>query len=566
MTSVLFSPTDIRLLIIDHHQQYYAQICQQLKQKQYRVIAALLKDLDHFSQQLHLTWDLVIFVQASDFDLTQAMTQIQASHQPKLPLLCLAPQPGSNLTDQQLLQQGTYDLLQANDIEQSITCLLHALCYSRLQQTQQQLLQQINQTQSLVQNTHKAIALLDHQGIHRQVNPAYLKLFDLQHENDVVGLHLFDILQAQNMAEFSQYFNQALMSTRVLAPVTVISKHANFNPQQPLCIQCIKPAMGNTLQIQIDLPTHLIDPTQLDLVQDQPIQTLIDHPIDSIPSDIFLAQPDSHASPEEKSALSLYTHAQSDILTTQHALITALSIALEQNKLQIKYQQIYDKQDEYLYIYEAYAGFIFDQQWQNCSDLDQLNDHAQLSIQLDRWLLIEASQKLQQIVLQYPQARLLINLNWHILIQDTQLPELLAQCIKIIASPLENPLILQFNQKDIHQHLLHAQLNLQHLTTHGTVISLRNFSDHDDHSALLQQIDIQYARLDEHFSQQLVQTTSTDSYRQKLGLLKETQDIEIILSGLNHMTLFANAWNIDVRFIQGDYFQSAQDYFAGIDD
>ena len=39
-----------------------------------------------------------------------------------------------------------------------------------------------------------------------------------------------------------------------------------------------------------------------------------------------------------------------------------------------------------------------------------------------------------------------------------------------------------------------------------------------------------------------------------------------MLRELNDMTLFANAWNVDARFIQGDYFQKKLDHLIDVQD
>lgn len=39
-----------------------------------------------------------------------------------------------------------------------------------------------------------------------------------------------------------------------------------------------------------------------------------------------------------------------------------------------------------------------------------------------------------------------------------------------------------------------------------------------------------------------------------------------MLRDLNDMTSFANAWNVDARFIQGDYFQKKLDHLIDVQD
>lgn len=40
--------------------------------------------------------------------------------------------------------------------------------------------------------------------------------------------------------------------------------------------------------------------------------------------------------------------------------------------------------------------------------------------------------------------------------------------------------------------------------------------------------------------------------------------VYLLLRELNDMTSFANAWNVDARFIQGDYFQKKLDHLIDV--
>ena len=117
-------------------------------------------------------------------------------------------------------------------------------------------------------------------------------------------------------------------------------------------------------------------------------------------------------------------------LTTEHiqtsvklTLLQELKQKLDAGSIQLKYQQLYDKQDQHTHTYEVTAGFIHDNQWIDLSDLADLKDDPELSVQLDRWILVEACKQLHNFITQYPKAKLIVNLNHHILINDKKLPE-----------------------------------------------------------------------------------------------------------------------------------------------
>ena len=62
-------------------------------------------------------------------------------------------------------------------------------------------------------------------------------------------------------------------------------------------------------------------------------------------------------------------------------------------------------------MYEVTSGFIFENKWQDISSLMELNEDDELSIKLDRWILVESSKQLHNFITQYPDARLIVNLN-----------------------------------------------------------------------------------------------------------------------------------------------------------
>jgi hypothetical protein len=44
------------------------------------------------------------------------------------------------------------------------------------------------------------------------------------------------------------------------------------------------------------------------------------------------------------------------------------------------------------------------------------------------------------------------------------------------------------------------------------------------------------------------------------------KSVEILLTDLNDMNLFANAWNVEARFLQGNYFQKKLDRLTDVQD
>lgn len=253
-------------------------------------------------------------------------------------------------------------------------------------------------------------------------------------------------------------------------------------------------------------------------------------------------------------------------VTSQSSLLQQLRQKLAKGEIHLKYQQIYDKHDEETHNYEVTSGFIADEQWHDLNDLVELKEDAELSIQLDRWILVEACKQLHNFIAQYPKARLIINLNIDILLKDKTFPELISKLLTIIGSKLECPLILQFSEQAIQHYLPTVQPLIGRLRQHGAEVSIRDFASSIYSDSILQQLDIQLVKLQSSKTDLLSSDQGLNSLQEKVLNYLTVKPIGILLANLNDMNLFANAWNVETRFLQGDYFQKKLDRLTDVQD
>lgn len=259
-----------------------------------------------------------------------------------------------------------------------------------------------------------------------------------------------------------------------------------------------------------------------------------------------------------KSKLSL------DSITPENAILEHIQQKLELNEIQLKYQQLYDKEDQNLYIYEASSGFIYENEWKSHESLIELDRDIELSIKLDRWILVEASKQLHNFIMQNPDAKLIVNLNRHILLHDTQFPELVSKLITIIGSHHSHPLILQFDENDIARNIIDAQKKIQKLREHGAEISIRNFGTTSVSQGILEQVELSYIALHEKYTHMLSKDAEVQKLQQLIERYHAIRPLEFLLKNLNDMNAFANAWNVEIRYLQGDYFQKKLDHLTDV--
>ncbi|WP_426454840.1 EAL domain-containing protein [Acinetobacter sp. KB005] len=272
-------------------------------------------------------------------------------------------------------------------------------------------------------------------------------------------------------------------------------------------------------------------------------------------------------SPEPtSSSISLDLSLQNVDAPVQSSLLQQLKQQLARGEIHLKYQQIYDKHDQETHNYEVTSGFIADEQWHDLNDLATLKDDSELSIQLDRWILVEASKQLHNFITQYPKAKLIINLNIDILLKDKSFPELISKLLTIIGSKQESPLVLQFSEQAIQPHLTIVQQHIARLRQHGAEISIRDFTSSIYSESILQQLDVQYLKLQSKKTELLNSDAGLAQLQEKVLNYLTVKPVGILLADLNDMNLFANAWNVEARFLQGRYFQKKLDRLTDVQD
>lgn len=687
--------SETRLLIIDDNQIRFNQIRDFLSANEHLVQATLLDDLQNFEKQLNQNWDIVIFGRAYDLKYEQALSLIQLSKQPNLPIILLKPDDYQPAQYASYIRKGIYDILDLEYADRFYMGLIRALSFSRLLLKQQHLMHELesaqSQAQSLVHESNKAIALIQ-EGIHVQANSEYLELFAIKNAEDVIGLPLLDLLQPQDLNDFKLRFKKINQGQFDLGRFEMTTLNTQVSLPNPLKIEFLPSTDEDALQITIDLETMASNNNASDnhdkssykpntyqlinrAIAQQPadVSALVLFSIASCPEIIFendwntaknyfinlkeflkeqthvplfkvetgiflgLFQAESLAKLESK-LIALNALAKPQLLTIKQAtfplnlrlgyivldseirddahfeqvistayntalpqnqptpefelkndlpipsfdlqpaeikavpisaefsLIRALQQSLERGEIHLKYQQLYDKHDTNLYTYEVTSGFIFENTWKDLTDIPELLEDQELSIKLDRWILVESCKQLHNFITQYPEAKLIVNLNKDVLLHDRTFPEFISKLITIIRSKLSHPLILQFSEEDLSQNLSDAHKYIAQLRQFGAEVALRDFGHSIYSESILRQLDVNSLTLHPDLTQMLNTEQSTQELQEKIQIFHKVKTVEIMLRELNDMTLFANAWNVDARFIQGEYFQKKLDHLIDVQD
>ncbi|ESK41219.1 hypothetical protein P256_00208 [Acinetobacter nectaris CIP 110549] len=674
--------SEIRLLIIDDNQIRYNQITQLLLDKKHTVEATLLDDLQNFEKKLNLSWDIILFGRAYDFKVEQAITLIQASQQPQVPLLLLNPEDYSSEQYISYINKGVYDLFNLDYPDRFYVGLLRTFSFSKTIQSQHKLEEELERFDAQIKTTAKensnAVALIQ-EGIHMEANEEYLKLFHLNNEDEIIGLPLLDLLQPEDIQTFKQSFKKVNQPQPSAESFIVQSKnialnnrelHLNFIPNNEndglrliinqqdatkesssanISYESINHKIKNenlafntlillSLNISSDerihlsqLPTNEVEKyisaintflheqiqnavvkltpsTYIGLVQasnesqlhsklmsiehlskenlieinqnnytisfylgattlTKPIESqeqFNQHYIQALSNPLSFKENTEITSEIKFSAdieISEISQAASSTFVVEEKIIDNIKQSLADGNIHLKYQQLYDKLDAQLYTYEVFSGIIHKNEWLDLIALDDLRESQALSVILDRWVIVEACKQLSNYSVQHPETKLIINLNTQILSGGDQLIPLLKKILSMLSHASSNSLILKFSAPDIIATDLASHSIWQTLQSMGIEIALRQFGTNiQTHSQLLEKLQPSLCYLDDQLTLALDHEEDLEKLQEHLTYYAERSErTNFVLNQLNSMSTFANAWNVDARFLQGSYFQKKLD-------
>lgn len=219
----------------------------------------------------------------------------------------------------------------------------------------------------------------------------------------------------------------------------------------------------------------------------------------------------------------------------------------------VKYQQIYDKHDINQHMFEVTTDITdpngISYSLNNDSDLPDI-DNAAL-IQIEQKTIQIACQTLKQFAQNTPDAAIIINVH-HSLIQHQPFTSYLNKVIQNIQPLNFDKLTLQFNAPDIIAFNLQTHPLWQTLKNMKIAIGLRHFNFNTAKIALLEQIQPQICFMALNLSQILSSTTQHQYIQEQFNYFS---NISFVIPELHDMNQFADAWNIDCRYLQGSYFQ-----------
>lgn len=244
-------------------------------------------------------------------------------------------------------------------------------------------------------------------------------------------------------------------------------------------------------------------------------------------------------------------HANSD----DHALAESLVDAIAHNRFELTFQPIYDINNDRSDFFEVYLRLPLADADNTVLTPDQFMAVAKthkLLEKIDRWVLINACKKASEVRKTYPEARLLVQLTSASLI-DKNLPNVASQLIKAVGGTA-GALTLQFNEKDISDHLTVAKSQFSALSQINCQIGINNFGSSAKSIEIASYVQPDMARLARSYVQDVDSADNLDTVKSLILSTKEV-NVDVLMPYIEDAATMSVAWSVGARYLQGYYLE-----------
>lgn len=244
-------------------------------------------------------------------------------------------------------------------------------------------------------------------------------------------------------------------------------------------------------------------------------------------------------------------HANSD----DHALAESLVDAIANSRFELSFQPIYDISNDRSDFFEVYLRLPLADADNTILTPDQFMAVAKthkLLEKIDRWVLINACKKVNEVRKTHPEARLLVQLTSASLI-DKKLPSVASQLIKAVGGAA-GVLTLQFNEKDVSDHLTVAKTQFSALSQVSCQMGINNFGSSAKSIEIVSFVQPDMVRLARSYVDGI---DSADNLETVKSLIMRTNEVnvDVLMPYIEDAATMSVAWSVGARYLQGYYLE-----------
>ena len=244
-------------------------------------------------------------------------------------------------------------------------------------------------------------------------------------------------------------------------------------------------------------------------------------------------------------------HANSD----DHALAESLVDAIANSRFELSFQPIYDINNDRSDFFEVYLRLPLADADNTILTPDQFMAVAKthkLLEKIDRWVLINACKKVNEVRKTHSEARLLEQLTSASLI-DKKLPSVASQLIKAVGGAA-GVLTLQFNEKDVSDHLTVAKTQFAALSQVSCQMGINNFGSSAKSIEIVSFVQPDMVRLARSYVDGI---DSADNLETVKSLIMRTNEVnvDVLMPYIEDAATMSVAWSVGARYLQGYYLE-----------
>lgn len=245
-------------------------------------------------------------------------------------------------------------------------------------------------------------------------------------------------------------------------------------------------------------------------------------------------------------------HANSD----DHALAESLVDAITNNRFELTFQPIYDINNDRSDFFEVYLRLPLADADNTVLTPDQFMAVAKthhLLEKIDRWVLINACKKINDVRKTHPEAKLLVQLTSASLV-DKKLPSVASQLIKAVGGTA-GVLTVQFNEKDISDHLTVAKTQFSALTQVSCQLGINNFGSSAKSVEIANFVQPDMVRLARSYVQGIDSEDNLNTVKSLIVRTKEVS-VDVLMPYIEDAATMSVAWSVGARYLQGYYLEA----------
>ena len=245
-------------------------------------------------------------------------------------------------------------------------------------------------------------------------------------------------------------------------------------------------------------------------------------------------------------------HANSD----DHALAESLVDAIANNRFELLFQPIYDINHDRSDFFEVYLRLPLADADNTILTPDQFMVVAKahnLLEKIDRWILINACKKINDVRKSHPEARLLVQLTNASLI-DKKLPSVASQLINAVGGKA-GALTLQFNENDIADHLTVSKSQFTALNQVNCQLCINNFGSSAKAVEVANFVQPDMVRLARSYVEGIDTPENLETVK---SLIVRTNEIgvDVLMPYIEDAATMSVAWSVGARYLQGFYLEA----------